>query len=58
MPLTRLPFLPTVAHVTDIFGLSGATLEGKYSIEIPVASGGFGVVYRGVHNALNRRVAV
>jgi len=47
-----------VADTTDIFGLTGATLEGKYSIERVVAAGGFGVVYRAKHNALNRPVAI
>ncbi|MBI5515036.1 MAG: serine/threonine protein kinase [Deltaproteobacteria bacterium] len=42
----------------DRFKLEGLTLEGKFRIEKAVAEGGFAVVYRGVHTALERPVAV
>ncbi len=44
--------------LVDEFGLLGATIEGKYAVESVVAEGGFGVVYRAVHLALGREVAV
>jgi serine/threonine protein kinase len=47
-----------VAPVSDIFGLTGATLDGKYAIERPVAAGAFGVVYRAEHTALRRPAAI
>jgi serine/threonine-protein kinase len=42
----------------DRFGLAGTILEGKYEIEAVVAEGGFGLVYRGVHRALRKPIAI
>lgn len=36
----------------------GSALEGRYRIEAELGSGGVGAVYRGVHVALNRAVAI
>jgi serine/threonine protein kinase len=49
---------PMLQRGEDVFGLVGGRLEGKYDIEALVAEGGFGVVYRGVHRALQKTVAV
>ena len=38
--------------------LPGFLLDGKYRIEDKIGSGGFGVVYRATHVALNRAVAL
>lgn len=50
--------IPTGDRVSDVFGLVGTRLDGKYDIEAVVAEGGFGVVYRGVHRGLHKPVAV
>jgi serine/threonine protein kinase len=42
----------------DTFGLVGVRLDGKYDVEAVVAEGGFGVVYRAMHRALQKPVAV
>jgi len=42
----------------DAFALVGTTLQDKFRIDAVVAEGGFGVVYRAVHLALGREVAV
>src|SRR5690348_9247020 len=39
-------------------GLVGTTLGGKYAIERLVAEGGFGVVFRAVHDTLGHPLAV
>jgi len=44
--------------VDDRYLLAGATLDGRVAVEAPVARGGFGVVYRGLHLGLNVPVAV
>lgn len=44
--------------ITDPFALVGATLEGQYRVERIVGEGGFGVVYRGRHLALDQPVAI
>ena len=46
------------AQTTDVFGLVGGTLDGKYDVERVVAEGGFGVVYRATHCGLRRPVAI
>jgi len=38
--------------------LPGTVLDGKYRIEEKIGSGGFGVVYHGMHVVLNRAVAI
>jgi PAS domain S-box-containing protein len=38
--------------------LPGTILDGKYRLEEKIGTGGYGVVYRGVHLGLNRQVAV
>jgi hypothetical protein len=42
----------------DVFGLVGLTLESKYTVEAVVATGGFGVVYRGRHAVLGAPFAL
>jgi hypothetical protein len=42
----------------DVFGLVGATLEGRYRIDSLIGEGGFGVVYRGQHLSLQHSIAV
>jgi serine/threonine-protein kinase len=42
----------------DRFGLAGQRLDNKYDVEGEVAEGGFGVVYRGKHRALQTSVAI
>lgn len=44
--------------VRDRFELVGATLEGRFAIERVVAKGGFGIVYRGLHLALRKPIAL
>ena len=44
--------------VEDQLRLVGTTLEGKYRIDEVVASGGFALVYRAMHLAWNRPVAI
>ncbi|QUW03661.1 protein kinase [Chloracidobacterium validum] len=38
--------------------LPGTTLDGKYHLEVKIGAGGFGVVFRARHLALNRPIAV
>ena len=38
--------------------LKGRLLEGRYRLDAPIAEGGFGVVFEGIHLALNAKVAV
>src|SRR3954471_21261013 len=42
----------------DAFDLAGTTLDGKYRIDLVVAEGGFGVVYRGHHERLDMPLAI
>src|SRR4051812_3750973 len=42
----------------DPFQLCGTTIEGKYRIESVIGDGGFGVVYRGVHQGFAEPIAV
>lgn len=42
----------------DVFGLVGATLEGRYRIDSLIGEGGFGVVYRGQHLSLQHSIAI
>ncbi len=44
--------------VGDVFRLAGATLDGRFHIDGPIAEGGFGVVYRAQQTALERPVAL
>jgi serine/threonine-protein kinase len=36
----------------------GRTIDGKYKVGLPIASGGMGVVYRGEHTWTGRPVAI
>ncbi len=55
----RRPALPTVPEVMpDAYVGPGAVLEGKYRLEAALGSGGFGTVYRAVHLALQKDVAI
>ncbi len=56
--MTRDTTTPITGRASDPFGLVGVRLENKYDIEAVVAEGGFGVVYRAVHRALQKAVAV
>ncbi|MFO0630349.1 MAG: serine/threonine-protein kinase [Polyangiales bacterium] len=47
-----------MALAEDDLGLVGACLDGRYRLERAVARGGFAVVYRATHAALDRSVAV
>jgi serine/threonine protein kinase len=47
-----------MALAEDDLGLVGACLDGRYRLERAVARGGFAVVYRATHGALDRSVAV
>lgn len=42
----------------DPFQLCGTTIEGKYRIASVIGDGGFGVVYRGVHQGFDEPVAI
>jgi len=42
----------------DPFGLCGAVIDGKYEVHSLVGEGGFGVVYRGVHQGFEAPVAI
>src|SRR5688500_14915949 len=42
----------------DPFQICGTTIEGKYRITSVVGDGGFGVVYRAVHQGFDEPVAV
>ncbi|MBI4704435.1 MAG: protein kinase, partial [Deltaproteobacteria bacterium] len=42
----------------DPFQLSGTTIAGKYSVGQVVGSGGFGVVYRGLHEGFGEPIAI
>src|SRR5689334_14477897 len=42
----------------DPFRLSGQTIDGKYRIASVVGDGGFGVVYRAVHQGFGELIAV
>ena len=43
---------------SDPFQLTDTTIDGKYRIDAVVGEGGFGVVYRGHHNAFDQAIAV
>lgn len=51
-------YLGPAMTLTDIFGWVGATLDGRFAVEAVVGEGGFGVVYRGVHLALDVPIAI
>ncbi|WP_433928400.1 SUMF1/EgtB/PvdO family nonheme iron enzyme [Sorangium cellulosum] len=42
----------------DPFGLAGQTIEGKYRVAAVIGDGGFGVVYRGVHEGFGELIAI
>ncbi|WP_437644737.1 SUMF1/EgtB/PvdO family nonheme iron enzyme [Sorangium sp. So ce362] len=42
----------------DPFGLSGQTIEGKYRVAAVIGDGGFGVVYRGIHEGFGELIAI
>ncbi|XXX74077.1 bifunctional serine/threonine-protein kinase/formylglycine-generating enzyme family protein [Sorangium sp. So ce134] len=42
----------------DPFGLAGHTIEGKYRVAAVIGDGGFGVVYRGVHEGFGELIAI
>jgi serine/threonine-protein kinase len=42
----------------DPFGLAGVVIDAKYRVEHVVGEGGFGVVYRGVHEGFDAPVAI
>lgn len=42
----------------DTFGLAGQLLDGQYRADAVVGEGGFGVVYRGRHLALDQPIAI
>jgi serine/threonine-protein kinase len=46
------------ARLTDAFRLTGTVFEGRFEIEREIAEGGFAVVYRARHLALDRPVAL
>jgi serine/threonine-protein kinase len=48
----------TGEHVDRAFKMKGTILDGKYRVERLIAKGGMGVVYEGVHERLDRRVAI
>ncbi len=49
--------MPEFEH-PDPFQLCGTTIEGKYKVTSVVGDGGFGVVYRAVHQGFDEPVAV
>ncbi|WP_437935225.1 SUMF1/EgtB/PvdO family nonheme iron enzyme [Sorangium sp. So ce341] len=42
----------------DPFGLAGQTIEGKYRVAAVIGDGGFGVVYRGIHEGFGELIAI
>jgi serine/threonine-protein kinase len=46
------------SRLTDAFRLTGTVFEGRFEIEREIAEGGFAVVYRARHLALDRPVAL
>ncbi|MFO0550682.1 MAG: hypothetical protein U0271_19970 [Polyangiaceae bacterium] len=46
-----------MSDARDSFGLLGVVLDGKYRVESVVGEGGFGVVYRGVHQGFGAPIA-
>lgn len=44
--------------MNDVFGLSGTVLNERYEVQRVIGEGGFGVVYRGEHLALQTPVAI
>lgn len=52
------PTEPAASSDKDPFDLCGVTVDDKYRITSLVGSGGFGVVYRGVHTGFDEPIAV
>jgi serine/threonine-protein kinase len=48
----------TAQELHDAFELVGKTLDGQYRVERVVGEGGFGVVYKGRHLALEQPIAI
>ena len=46
------------ASSRDPFRLCGTMIEGKYLVESVIGDGGFGVVYRGVHQGFGENIAI
>jgi serine/threonine-protein kinase len=53
-----MPELDDDDALSDPFQLCGTTIEGKYRIASVIGDGGFGVVYRGVHQGFGELIAV
>ncbi len=47
-----------MGEVLDEFGLAGTTLGNKYEVRSVAARGGFGLVYRAFHSALQKNIAL
>ena len=56
------PFVPsspmTASSQPRLDRYIGETLEGRYVVEQPLGEGGMGVVYRGRHKLIDKRVAI
>jgi len=48
----------TGEHVDRAFKMKGMVVDGKYRVDRFIAKGGMGVVYEGVHERLDRKVAI
>ncbi len=48
----------TSAPTADVFGLIGTVIAGRYRVDSVVGEGGFGVVYRGLHQSMRAPIAI